>query len=190
MALTSCFLATLATSLRAQESALESSFQAAVESAHGLSYNAVWMPPNELAPLRMDCSNTAQWLKRSCQRIYLPRTASAQYLLCQQTRRLFSASHNPETLRQRLQTGDLLFWKNTYHPERKPPITHVMIYLGRDSQGQMWMAGSQTSHGVAIYHFHPDKPMGGYRFFFGLFKCKGQFIAYGRPSDSPTSSIQ
>ncbi|MEO8204774.1 MAG: NlpC/P60 family protein [Chthoniobacterales bacterium] len=147
----------------------------------GVRYNQIWTPPNDLASLRMDCSNTAQWLTRRCLGTYLPRTASEQYEFLRSQHRLYNAPRNTETLHARLQPGDLLFWKNTYPPKRRPPITHVMVYVGSDAQGKMWMAGAQTSHGIGVYSFKPDAPMGGYRIFFGLIKISGKFVAYGRP---------
>ena len=51
---------------------------------------------------------------------------------------------------KRLQPGDLLFWEHTYKPQRKPPVTHVMVYLGRGERGELLMAGAQNSRGVGI----------------------------------------
>ena len=33
-----------------------------------------------------------------------------------------------------LKPGDLLFWRGTYNIDRDPPITHTMIYLGREKR--------------------------------------------------------
>src|SRR5262249_25898196 len=33
-----------------------------------------------------------------------------------------------------LRPGDLLFWRGTYNIDRAPPITHTMIYLGREKR--------------------------------------------------------
>jgi cell wall-associated NlpC family hydrolase len=79
-----------------------------------------------------------------------------------------------------LRRGDLLFWEHTYRPVRKPPVTHVMMYLGRDPQGRMWMAGSQGSRGVGIYEFRPKMKMGGYPWFL-WFRREGKFLGYARP---------
>ncbi|MEO6054847.1 MAG: NlpC/P60 family protein [Chthoniobacterales bacterium] len=176
-------LLAFAVPLVAADSAVQNQLHEAVAiaQAQGVRYNQIWTPPGEVASLRMDCSNTAQWLTRRCEGIYLPRTASEQYEVLQQQHRLHGAPRSTETLRQHLQPGDLLFWKNTYAPKRKPPITHVMVYLGSDIQGKMWMVGSQTSHGVGVYAFNPKAMMGGYRIFFGLFKVHGRFVGYGRP---------
>ncbi len=144
--------------------------------AAGVEYGEAWTPPGQNTSWAMDCSNTARWLYASTLGKSLPRTASGQYETLRAQRRLWSASR----LRD-LKPGDLLFWENTYKPSRQPPITHVMIFLGRDASGRMLMAGSQGSRGVDVYTFDPSKPMGGYNWFL-WFKKKGRFIAYGRPA--------
>jgi hypothetical protein len=61
-----------------------------------------------------------------------------------------------------LKPGDLLFWSGTYSIERDPPITHVMIYLGREKKtGARVMVGasdgrtyqSQQRFGVSVFEF-------------------------------------
>ena len=61
-----------------------------------------------------------------------------------------------------LKPGDLLFWSGTYSSERDPPITHVMIYLGREKKtGARVMVGagdgrtyqSQQRFGVSVFEF-------------------------------------
>jgi cell wall-associated NlpC family hydrolase len=151
----------------------------AIPAAQNISYNARWLPPGENQAWVMDCSNTARWLYREVRGIDLPRTASDQYELLRRHGRLWR-TRDERTLRKRLRPGDLLFWENTYKPPRKPPVTHVMVYLGTDARGRMMMAGSQNSSGPDIYEFHPDKKTGGYRFFF-FFHRDGRFVAYGRP---------
>ena len=51
-----------------------------------------------------------------------------------------------------LQPGDLMFWSGTYKTERTVPITHVMLYLGREKEsGKRVMFGSsdgRSYHGV------------------------------------------
>lgn len=151
-----------------------------VVSARGLKYNGRWTPPGESAAWAMDCSNTTRWLVRETQGISLPRTASDQYEFMRKQRRLWRVRPSTSALRKRLKPGDLLFWENTYRPVRKPPVTHVMVYLGADSAGQMWMAGSQSSKGPNVYKFNPEMRMGGYRIFW-FFRRDGRFVAYARP---------
>lgn len=144
--------------------------------AAGIEYGESWVPPGQGAAWAMDCSNTARWLYASTLNKPLPRTASAQYEALKSAGRLWSKGG----LRN-LKPGDLLFWENTYKPTRKPPITHVMVFLGKDSIGRMWMMGSQGSRGVDVYRFNPTQDMGGYNWFL-WFKKKGRFVAFGRPA--------
>lgn len=110
----------------------------------------------------------------------IPRTASAQYEWLRSQKRLWRVRPDGRALAKRLRPGDLLFWEHTYKPQRKPPVTHVMVYLGRDRSGRMLMAGSQNSRGVGIYRFVPEQRWGGYNWFL-WFKRQGRFVAYGRP---------
>jgi cell wall-associated NlpC family hydrolase len=61
-----------------------------------------------------------------------------------------------------LRPGDLLFWSGTYSIGRDPPITHAMIYLGREKKtGARLMVGasdggtyqSQQRFGVGVFEF-------------------------------------
>lgn len=153
---------------------------AAIQPTRGFRYNAHWKPPGSSGAWAMDCSNTARWIALSAFGIKIPRTASDQYLYFAQKGRLKRAARNAQKLARVLRPGDFLFWKDTYPPKRQPPITHVMVYLGRSAEGAMLMAGSQSSHGVNIYRFHPEKDYGGYRWLF-FFRRHGRFVGYGRP---------
>ncbi len=145
-----------------------------------IGYSKPWMPPGEQKPWVMDCSNTVRWMHREGAGAMLPRTSSAQYEYFRQQGRLRRVRPDPNRLIRDLKSGDLLFWEHTYRPARKPPVTHVMMYLGRDRQGRMWMAGSQGSRGVGIYEFKPRLRMGGYPWFL-WFRREGRFVAYARP---------
>jgi len=143
-------------------------------------YNGRWVPPGSATAWTMDCSNTSRWLYLAAIGHSLPRTASDQYESLRSARRLWRVRASDSHWRSRLKPGDLLFWENTYRPKRKPPITHVMVYLGRNPDGSMRMAGSQGSRGVDIYTFRPETPYGGYTWFL-WFKRAGRFVAFGRP---------
>lgn len=157
-------------------------FAAAISlpAAANIRYNGRWTPPGESSAWVMDCSNTARWLHRTVTGVELPRTASDQYEHLRARRKLWRTRADSRSLRKKLQPGDLLFWEHTYKPTRKPPITHVMVYLGTDAAGRMKMAGSQGSSGPDIYTFTPEQKMGGYPFFL-FFRRDGRFVAYGRP---------
>ena len=146
----------------------------------GLKYAQNWTPPGETKGWSMDCSNTVRWLYRYVTGLEIPRTASSQYEWLRQRGALRRVGRDPVRLASILQPGDLLFWEHTYRPRRRPPITHVMVYLGKNQQGEMVMAGSQGSRGVNLYRFRPDQTMGGHRVWL-FFKKPGRFVAYGRP---------
>jgi len=147
----------------------------------GIEYDEDWRPPGESQAWTMDCSNTRVTFIRSrreptaahCFGPILLSHLQGKLGRAPGVRRLgrrqFPAPH--------LKPGDLLFWENTYRPERQPPITHVMIFLGVNDKGQWIMAGSQTSRGGEhnrrnggpdIYVFRPDQPCGGYSTWLGL----------------------
>lgn len=152
----------------------------------GLGYGAAWTPPGETQAWRMDCSNTARHLVRRTRGIELPRTASDQYLYVRRQGRLkrvgglFGGVPEARWWAKRLRPGDLLFWEHTYKPKRQPPVTHVMVYLGKDGRGNLLMAGAQNSRGVDIYKLQPRTSYGGHGGFLGLFRKKGKLVAYGR----------
>ncbi len=170
----------------------------------GIGYNEDWRPPGESRSWTMDCSNTARYLYKVTAGIELPRTASDQYYYLHQQGKAWDvpriAYGLPDTnfLRRNLKPGDLLFWENTYRPDRQPPITHVMIFLGVNERGQWIMAGSQSSGGGEhnrrnggpdIYPFRPSQPCGGYTTWLGLVHHRGRFCAFGRPLEADPTKL-
>ena len=170
----------------------------------GISYDDDWCPPGESHSWTMDCSNTARYLYKATTGIQLPRTASDQYYYLHLQNKAWDvpqlASGFADTgyLRQNLKAGDLLFWENTYKPDRQPPITHVMIFLGANARGEWIMAGSQSSRGGEhnrrhggpdIYVFNPSQPCGGYRTWMGLVHHQGKFCAFGRPLEADKAKL-
>ncbi|MDZ4789092.1 MAG: NlpC/P60 family protein [Blastochloris sp.] len=159
-----------------------------------LAYQENWRPPQESKPWVMDCSNTVRYLYKVVFGLDIPRVASSQYAGLKQRGLITYAPRNPngsvnqEALVSQLRSGDLLFWEWTYDIQRSPPITHVMIYLGRTAEGQPKMVGSATrsrgettdSGGVNIYNFNANAPMGGVRDFWGNVVRKGRFVGFGR----------
>ncbi len=161
-----------------------------------LGYNQSWRPPGNRGTWEMDCSNTARYLYWRAAHINIGRTASTQYWLLRQKGRAWNVPMDGdgladvEFLRTHLRPGDLLFWEHTYRPRRDPPITHVMVYLGKNEKGDWLMFGSQTwgqgmygsrAGGPDVYVFKPHQSCGGYTA--GLFgpKRRGRFVAIGRP---------
>jgi cell wall-associated NlpC family hydrolase len=167
----------------------------------GIDYNDDWRPPGERSAWTMDCSNTSRWLYKSVTGINLPRTASDQYYYLHQQGKAWDVPTTdfglPDVtyLQHNLKPGDLLFWENTYRPERSPPITHVMVFLGTNERGQWIMAGSQSSGGEHnrrdggpdVYVFRPSQPCGGYTSWF--VHHRGRFCAFGRPLEADPSKF-
>jgi len=83
-----------------------------------------------------------------------------------------------------LKPGDLLFWRGTYNIDRDPPITHSMIYLGREKRtNKRVMVGSSDGRtydgkqrwGVSVFDFKlPPPPKSGDA------KISPVFVGYGR----------
>jgi cell wall-associated NlpC family hydrolase len=170
----------------------------------GLEYNDEWRPPGESRAWAMDCSNTTRYLYKATTGIELPRTASDQYYYLHLQDKAWDVPQaangfaDCNYLRRNLKPGDLLFWENTYRPERQPPITHVMVFLGTNERGDWLMAGSQSGRGGAhnrrhggpdIYVFDPTRPCGGYTTWMGLVHHQGRFCAYGRPLEADKSKL-
>ena len=77
----------------------------------------------------------------------------------------------------------MLFWTGTYSIERDPPITHAMIYLGREKKtGKRVMVGSsdgrvyqgESRFGVSVFDFKVQR-----RETNGEGKLRPTFIGYG-----------
>ncbi|HPA16736.1 MAG TPA: LysM peptidoglycan-binding domain-containing protein [Verrucomicrobiae bacterium] len=164
--------------------------------ARRIRYAQRWRPPGEPQAWVMDCSNTSRYLYRRVAGIDIGRTASDQYYFLSQRRLAWRIPPDLEGdaltayLAERMRPGDLLFWEHTYKPKRNPPVTHVMVYLGRTRDGNLLMAGSQshgtgrdgrTEGGPDVYLFDPEAPAGGYSTWLGFGHIKGRFVGYGRP---------
>jgi cell wall-associated NlpC family hydrolase len=171
--------------------------------AQGVSYDGSWRPDGESHRWEMDCSNTSRYLYQVTAGIQLPRTASDQYYYLHLQDKAWDVPMTSagfadcNYLRNNLKPGDLLFWENTYRPERQPPITHVMIFLGSDERGRWLMAGSQGSRGFYnprhsgpdVYVFDPTHAVGGYSSWLGLERHHGRFVAYGRPLEADVKKL-
>lgn len=159
-----------------------------------IAYQENWKPAHEDKAWMMDCSNTVRYLYKAVFGLDIPRVASSQYAelkklgLITYAPRRTDGSVDQEALVSQLRSGDLLFWEWTYDIQRTPPITHVMIYLGRTADGTAKMVGSASrsrgevtdSGGVDVFTFNANSPMGGVRDFWGKMIRKGRFVGYGR----------
>ncbi|MDX6767367.1 MAG: NlpC/P60 family protein [Candidatus Methylacidiphilales bacterium] len=163
--------------------------------SEGVGYGEAWRLPDRPGTWVMDCSNTTRYLYARVLGIDLPRTASDQYWTLSQQGRITDApvrtdgSIDTTALLGQLRSGDLLFWEWTYNIKRTPPVSHVMIYLGRTADGTPKMAGSSSASlgetfkrgGVDVYDFDPNASMGGVKDMFGGYKRRARFVGFGRP---------
>lgn len=112
----------------------------------------------------MDCSGFVYFVLKQNGIDDVPRDSSEQYIWLRRTGRFEPVVSQKEDSFEfdNLKPGDLLFWTGTYSIERDPPITHAMIYLGREKKtGMRVMVGasdgrtyqSQQRFGVSVFDF-------------------------------------
>ena len=133
----------------------------------------------------MDCSGFVYYVLRQNEVGDVPRDSSQQYVWLRRAGKfepVFSRKEDSFEL-ENLKPGDLLFWTGTYAIDRDPPITHAMIYLGREKKtGKRVMVGAsdgrvyqgESRYGVSVFDFQmprPDKNGDG--------KTHPAFIGYG-----------
>ncbi len=162
-------------------------------SKQDLAYGQSWQPPGHPYVITMDCSNTVRFILWKAFGMNLPRTASSQYVYLKRKEKVkpvplqTDGRVDPDRLLADMRSGDLLFWEWTYNVPRDPPISHVMIYLGRKRDGQAMIAGSsqrgdgERGGGVDVYTFDPNASVGNARNFFNFIIHRGRLVAYGRP---------
>ena len=133
----------------------------------------------------MDCSGFVYYLLKQNGVEDVPRDSSGQYVWLRRARLfepVLSQKENSFELDD-LKPGDLLFWTGTYAIERDPPITHAMIYLGREKKtGQRVMVGAsdgrvyqgESRNGVSVFDFKVQR-----RETNGEAKLHPAFIGYG-----------
>ncbi len=112
----------------------------------------------------MDCSGFIYFVLRENGINDAPRSASEQYVWVRKAgnfRAVLSSDLDSFELDE-LKPGDLLFWTGTYSVERDPPVTHTMIYLGKDKKShKSIMVGSsdgrtyegERQFGVSVFDF-------------------------------------
>src|SRR6059058_4870311 len=112
----------------------------------------------------MDCSGFVYYVLKQNGVDNVPRDSSEQYNWLRRAGRFEPVVSQKEDSYEfdALKPGDLLFWIGTYTIERDPPITHAMIYLGREKKtGASVMVGasdgrtyqSQQRFGVSVFDF-------------------------------------
>lgn len=82
----------------------------------------------------MDCSGFIYYVLSNAGFKDVPRESSDQYLWVRKNGNFHAVlSRNANTFElEDLRPGDLMFWSGTYKVDRDVPVTHVMIYLGKE----------------------------------------------------------
>jgi cell wall-associated NlpC family hydrolase len=134
----------------------------------------------------MDCSGFIYYLLRQNGFPDVPRDSSQQYVWVRKAgdfNAVLSRKEDSFELDD-LKPGDLLFWRGTYNIDRDPPITHTMIYLGREKRTKRRvMVGSSDGRtydgkqrwGVSVFDFKLPPPPSS-----GDAKISPVFVGYGR----------
>lgn len=134
----------------------------------------------------LDCSGFVYYVLRENGFTDVPRDSSQQYVWVRKGgdfEAVISKSDDSFELAN-LKPGDLLFWTGTYDIDRDPPITHAMIYVGKEkSTGRRVMVGAsdgrvyrdQSRFGVSVFDFKVSRA--------GRTTTSGRtptFVGYGR----------
>jgi peptidoglycan DL-endopeptidase CwlO len=117
----------------------------------------------------MDCSGFVFYVLTQNGVRDVPRDSSQQYVWLRKAGNFRAVNSRREDSFEldELAPGDLLFWTGTYNIERDPPITHAMIYLGRDKKtNQRIMVGAsdgrtykgESRYGVSVFDFKIPRP--------------------------------
>ena len=134
----------------------------------------------------MDCSGFIYYLLTENGFKDVPRDSSQQYVWVRKAGNFNAVlSRHEDTFElDALKPGDLLFWSGTYNIDRDPPITHTMIYLGREKRTKKRvMLGSSDGRtydgkqrwGVSVFDFKMPPPPNS-----GDAKISPVFVGYGR----------
>jgi peptidoglycan DL-endopeptidase CwlO len=134
----------------------------------------------------MDCSGFIYYVLRQNGFPDVPRDSSQQYVWVRKTGNFDAVLSRKEDSFEldALKPGDLLFWRGTYSIDRDPPITHVMIYLGREegtrkrimigaSDGRTY--DGKQRFGVSVFDFKLPPPLSS-----NEAKLSPVFVGYGR----------
>ena len=117
----------------------------------------------------MDCSGFIYYVLQQNGFPDVPRDSSQQYIWVRKAGNFDAVLSRTEDSFELddLKPGDLLFWRGTYNIGRDPPITHTMIYLGREKRtNKRVMIGSSDGRtydgkqrwGVSVFDFKIPPP--------------------------------
>jgi cell wall-associated NlpC family hydrolase len=111
----------------------------------------------------MDCSGTIYYLLTKQGIKSVPRSSDSLYQWIKKEGDFYSTNSNDiKTINlSHLKPGDLLFWSGTYQAPGNSYVTHVMMYLGKNTHGDLLMIGSSDGrtykgrqiYGVSIFDF-------------------------------------
>ncbi|STX28809.1 NlpC/P60 family [Legionella beliardensis] len=111
----------------------------------------------------MDCSGTMYYLLTKLGIKSVPRSSEGLYQWVKDKGNFYPITkpsfNDPEF--SKLKPGDLLFWSGTYKREHPIYVTHVMMYLGKNKQGEPLMVGASDGrtykgrqiYGVSVFDF-------------------------------------
>jgi cell wall-associated NlpC family hydrolase len=134
----------------------------------------------------MDCSGFIYYVLRQNGFPDVPRDSSQQYVWVRKAGNFNAvlSRHEDSFELDALKPGDLLFWRGTYSIDRDPPITHAMIYLGREKgTKKRVMVGASDGRtydgkqrfGVSVFDFKLPPPPSS-----NEAKLSPVFVGYGR----------
>jgi cell wall-associated NlpC family hydrolase len=134
----------------------------------------------------MDCSGFVYYVLQQNGFSDVPRDSSQQYVWVRKAGNFNAVLSRQEDSfeLEALKPGDLLFWSGTYSIDRDPPITHVMIYLGREKRTKKRvMVGASDGRtydgkqrfGVSVFDFKLPPPPNSTDA-----KISPVFVGYGR----------
>lgn len=143
----------------------------------------------DLARGGLDCSGFVQIVFRRAYGIELPDEAGKQYLYLREHGQVWDATTGwkPDDLKP----GDLIFWSGTRYTNRVSPITHVMIYMGKNTMAGSQNAGKRLNapgNGVGFFRCHPTPPTGNPLVDQEPYRVKLHLYAYGRVTP-PASTV-
>lgn len=126
----------------------------------------------------MDCSGTIYYMLNTSGVTEVPRSSHLIYQWALNNGHFYPVKDDKITSPQfsHLKPGDLLFWNGTYVVKHDPDVTHVMMYIGKNKNGQLLMVGGSNGRtykgrqiwGVSVFDFILPNP-----------NSKSRFLGYG-----------
>lgn len=122
----------------------------------------------------MDCSGTMYYLLNQMKVPDVPRASDEMFAWVEKKGKLYRVNNYDFASVEfvNLKPGDLLFWSGTYAVHRSSPISHVMIYLGKNKENKPLMFGASDGRtyqgkkmwGVSVFDFKLPDGKGPQRF--------------------------